>query len=275
MAVNLATKYSSKVDEKFHKITQTDAAVNKDYDWNGVEAINVYGVSTATMNNYSKTGTTRYGTAAELDNTIQTMTLSRDRSFTFTIDRGNKDDSMMVMDAGKALARQIREVIVPEVDIYRLGVMSAAAIAAGGTATAATTASNAYAQVLAARKYMTNNLIPDNGRMLYANTDLANFLLLDQAFIKATETAQKFLIDGEIGKIAGMRVIEIPDSYLPANTSFIACHKSATVAAQKLIDYKTHVNPPGVNGNLVEGRLRYDAFVLDNKNKGLYVHKIA
>jgi hypothetical protein len=30
-----------------------------------------------------------------------------------------------------------------------------------------------------------------------------------------------------------------------------------------------------INGWLVEGRLRYDAFVLNNKANAIYVHKIA
>jgi hypothetical protein len=48
-------------------------------------------------------------------------------------------------------------------------------------------------------------------------------------------------------------------------------HPSATVAADKLEDYKIHDNPPGINGKLVEGRTIFDAFVLTNKNKALYV----
>lgn len=34
--------------------------------------------------------------------------------------------------------------------------------------------------------------------------------------------------------------------------------------------YKTHDNPPGINGALVEGRICYDAFVLENKAKAIY-----
>ncbi|WP_238473762.1 hypothetical protein [Paenisporosarcina cavernae] len=70
-----------------------------------------------------------------------------------------------------------------------------------------------------------------------------------------------------------MKVIKVPSSYMPANTPFLICHPVATVGAQKLEDYKIHDNPPGVNGKLVEGRNRYDAFVLENKKNALYVHK--
>lgn len=47
-------------------------------------------------------------------------------------------------------------------------------------------------------------------------------------------------------------------------------HPCATVAPVKLEDYTIHENPPGISGSLVEGRICYDAFVLDNKVKAIY-----
>ena len=90
--------------------------VNGEFDWIGVSTVNVYSIPTSAMNDYSLSGTNRYGTPEELGNETQEMTLKQDRSFTFTIDRKNYDDTMMVMEAGKALRRQIDEVVIPEVD---------------------------------------------------------------------------------------------------------------------------------------------------------------
>jgi hypothetical protein len=49
----------------------------------------------------------------------------------------------------------------------------------------------------------------------------------------------------------------------------------ATCAPVKLAEYKVHDNPPGINGYLVEGRVYYDAFVLDNKAGAIYKHLTA
>jgi N4-gp56 family major capsid protein len=273
MAVNLASKYEKKVDERFKLKSLTESAVNREYDWNGVNSINVYSIPTVAMNDYTKSGLSRYGTAAELDNTVQTMTLTRDRSFTFTIDRANHQDTQMVMQAGKALARQVDEVIVPEVDIYRLSTMSAAAVANGHTETAAVTSDNAYSSILSGTEVLDEAKVPQGGRLLYVTPAFYNLIKLSPDFIKSTEIAQKMLVNGQVGEIDGMKVIKVPSTYLPANTPFLICHPVATVAAQKLEDYKTHDNPPGINGWLVEGRKRYDAFVLENKKAALYVHK--
>lgn len=275
MAVNLASKYSSKVDERFKLKSLTESAINREYDWTGVKTLSVYSIPTVAMTNYSRTGLARYGTANELDNAKQDMTVTRDRSFTFTIDRGNYQETQMVMQAGKALARQVDEVIVPEVDTYRLAIMAAAATLAGGVATSAVTEADAYKKFLAAGEYMSDNKVPEGGRVAFVTPAFYSLIKLDDSFVKASEMGQKMLVTGQVGEIDNVKIIKVPSSYFPANTSFIVAHPAATVAAEKLEDYKTHDNPPGINGWLVEGRTIYDAFVLDNKNKALYIHKTA
>lgn len=275
MAVNLASKYSTKVDERFKLKSLTEAGINREYDWAGVNAINVYSIPTVAMNDYSRSGLARYGTAAELQDTVQTMTITKDRSFTFTIDRGNKIEQQGVKEAGKALARQVDEVIVPEIDVYRLTTMATAAVAAGGTATAAVTSANAYSVFLDAGEYMSDYKVPLTGRIAFITPAFHSFIKLDPSFNRASDINQKMLVTGQVGEVDGVKLIVAPSSYFPANTSFIMAHPSATVAASKLEDYKTHDNPPGINGWLVEGRVIYDAFVLTNKNRALYTHKIA
>lgn len=281
MAVNLASKYEKKVDERFKLKSLTESGVNRDYDWLGVNTINVYSIPTVAMNNYTASGTSRYGTAAELDNTVQTMTLTRDRSFTFTIDKKNQQDTQGVMAAGKALARQIDEVIVPEIDTYRLSTMASAAIAAGGwnnlaaATTSPITADNAYSEFLTATAYFGDNKVPLNSLVAWVTPNFYKFIKLDNSFILASELGQKMRINGQVGEVDGVKIVMVPSSYLPASTDFVMAHPSATVGAQKLEDYKIHDNPPGINGNLVEGRKRYDAFVLENKKKAIYTRKNA
>ncbi|MEK5175085.1 N4-gp56 family major capsid protein [Heyndrickxia sp. FSL W8-0496] len=273
MAVNLASKYEKKVDERFKLKSLTESAVNRDYDWTGVDTIKVYSIPTVGMNDYVKTGKDRYGTASELDNTVQTMTLTRDRSFTFTIDKANNQDTQGTMQAGKALARQIDEVIVPEIDIYRIATITAAAVANGMTTSGTVDQNNAYEAVLTGSEKLDDKKVPQGGRLLFVTPGFLNLIKMSPDFIKSTEIAQKMLINGQVGELDGMKVIKVPTSYFPANTPFFIAHPVATVAAQKLEDYKTHDNPPGINGWLVEGRKRYDAFVLENKKDALYVHQ--
>lgn len=276
MAVNLAQKYSSKVDERFRLKELTGVGVNREYEWAGVDTIHVYSIPTAPMNDYQRSGLSRYGTPGELQDTIQTMQITKDRSFTFTIDKGNKlQQPRGVKEAGKALARQIDEVIVPEIDTYRLAVMASAAVAAGGTETDAIDETNAYKALLRAGEYMSDHKVPIQSRIAFVTPSFYSFIKLDNSFIKASELGQRMLVNGQVGEVDGVKIILVPSSYFPANTAFIMCHPVATVAAEQLTDYKIHDNPPGINGWLVEGRVIYDAFVLENKKRALFTHKVA
>ena len=269
MAINYAVKYSSKVDEKFALESKTNVAVNNDFDWVGVSTVNVYTIPTVELGDYTATGTNRYGTPAELQDTKQEMTLSQDKAFTFTIDRSNYDDTMMTKEAGKALAREVREVVIPTVDKYRIAKLFADA-GTKGTATAPSK-SNAYELFLKGTETLGDNAVPETGRIAYVSYNYYNLLKQDSSFVKASDAGQAIAINGVVGYVDGVAIIPLPASYFPENGYLALTHPIAMVSPIKLADYKIHDNPPGINGWLVEGRIRYDAFVLANKAKAIYV----
>lgn len=275
MAINLAEKYDKKVVERFKLKSLTEAFINRDYDWTGVKTVKVYTIPTVPLNDYQKTGVSRYGTPTELEDTIQEMSVGEDKSFTFTIDKGNNQDQMNVKGAGKALAREIDEVIVPTKDIHRLDVMVKAAVKNGGTNTTPTkiTKTNAYEMFLDGQEYLDNKKVPLAGRVAGVSASMYKYLKLDPSFVKNSDLGQKITINGQVGEVDGVKIVKLPNSYLPTGCAFIIAHPSVTVSPDKLSDYKIHDNPPGINGNLVEGRVRYDAFVLDTKKDGIYAHQ--
>ena len=269
MAINYASKYAAKIDERFSREALSAAAINNDYDFVGTKTVNVYSVPTATMNNYQRTGSNRYGTPAELENSVQEMTVSKDRSFTFTIDRGNFNDTQMANNAGEALSRQIREVVIPEIDKYRFGVICSNA---GKTVEKVLSNQNAYDAFLDATTEMIENNVLLSECVAFVSSKFYKYIKEDNAFIKNGDLSQKMLIKGQVGEVDGVAIVVVPTAYLPENVAFVLTHKSATVAPVKLSEYKIHDNPPGINGWLIEGRVYYDAFVLDNKAAAIYVH---
>lgn len=73
MAINLATKYASEVDEVIVKGSLTGEGVNNSYDFVGAQSVKVYTMGTAPLNDYNATGANRYGVPTELDDTVQEM----------------------------------------------------------------------------------------------------------------------------------------------------------------------------------------------------------
>lgn len=271
MTQNLAQKYSAKVDERFKLGSLTAGLTNNDYEWEGVNSINVYSIATAPLNNYSLSGTSRYGTPSELDDTVQNLAISQDKSFTFVIDKKFEQDQMGAKAVGAALAREIDEVVTPYVDKYVIGTWEAAADI-NYSYGVSITKSNAYENVLKGIGALGNSKVPAAGRFLICGYKFFKNLRLDAAFLSANEIAQDMKLNGQVGTVEGMPVIVAPDNYFAANTNFIIAHTSAVVAPIKLIDYITHVNPVGINGTVVEGRIRHDAHALKNKVAGIYLN---
>jgi len=274
LGLNYAEKYSALVDERFTQGPLTAGMVNNAYDWLGVATVAVYSIPTAAMNNYTMSGMSRYGVPAELQNDVQELTVSQDRSFTFTIDRRNHDDSMMVMEAGTALRRQIEEVILPEIDTYRIAALASGAKAAHVHETTAT-AANAYALFLTGQEDLDNAKVPQGGRFAICTPKFLNFLKLSDNFIKKGDMAQQIAINGVIGEIDGVYIVKAPTSYFPTKVNCIITNSLVMPSPIKLQDYKIHQDPPGVNGWLVEGRVRYDAFILNEKADAIAVIKDA
>lgn len=278
MAINLASKFSKKVDEAFTRDSIAPLVTNSEYSFEGVETVKIYSIPVVDMNDYNREGNQRYGTPNELENKVQTCQVKKDRSWTFTIDKGNKTQSEMVMDAGKAAARQMKMRVIPEYDAHVFDQIAAAA--SGYTdenrvahfATAKLTKTTAYEAFLAAQEVLGNCNVPDEGRVCLCSYNFAGLLKQDAAFMRDCDTAQNMLVKGHIGEVDGTKIVRVPSSRLPKNCNFILTHPIATVAPKQLNEYKIHTDAPGISGWLVEGRILYDAFVLDQKRDAVFYH---
>jgi hypothetical protein len=277
MAINLATKFSPLVDEKFTAESKTSLVTNKDYDFIGAHSIKIYSVGTAPMNDYGRNTTigtaeaqvlSRYGTISDLSNTVQEVSMEKDRSFTFVIDKMDEDETLGALNAGSALARQLREVVIPEVDKYTYGKMSAGA---GKTATETITETNAYDSITAGTEYFDENMVPVDGRVITCTPAFYTLLKKDTKAVLETETGQDMRIKGVVSNMDGVTIQKVPASFLPEKTNFILSHKVATTQAIKLAEYKVNNDPQGISGSLVEGRIYYTAFVRNNKKTAIYV----
>lgn len=284
MSVALAIKYSPKVDELFKAESKLGLLTNTDYDWTGAHTVKVYKMSTVSMNDYDRNryepgvgetepaNLSRYGMLYDLNATTEELLLSKDRSFIFNVDKMDTDETAGALEAESALARQLREVVIPEVDTYVYGKMAAGA---GGEPeeAEALTKTNVYTAILAGSEYLDDKEIPDTERVLVVSP--ATYTLLKQAAIfDNTEVGAEQKATGVIAYLDGMAVVKVPAARLPENFAFMIAHPSATVAPVKLEDFGVHSDTVLSSGDIVTGRVVYDAFVLDNKKHGIYYYEL-
>lgn len=276
MAINLAEKYSEKLAQAYVKESILTGKVNTDYNWTGVQSINVLTATTQALNNYNRTASgNRYGTPAEVQDTKQTLTLTQDKSFAMIIDRGNLEDQMMAKKAGEVVKAQIGEQVTPFFDAYALqtwGANAGQTSAQSGTAVTASTVLDMF--IDAHSKFFNFNFNKD----LYAYVSSTTYakLLRNPEFISVDKLGEKVLSNGVVGKCMNILVVEVPDSYMTSGSGqsavtyqAIFTHKKSVLAPTKISELKIHTDAPGISGTLIEGRYYGDAFVLNALNKGV------
>ncbi len=277
MSIELVTKFQPYVDELFKNESKRNSLTNQDFDWTGAHTIKIYKVSTSQMNDYDRSGTgenwSRYGAIEALSATTQEMKLTRDRSFTFAIDKLDDDETARQLQAATALARQLREVVVPEIDSYTYAAMTANA--GHKPAAVALDPDNIYGEILKGSDALDNAEVPETNRVLLVTP--ATYALMQKSpdITLDSDIGQEQRLRGVIGILDGATVVKVPAIRLPKNFGFMLAHPSATVCPLKLEDYSIHENPPGISGSLVEGRVCYDTFVLDNKKTAIYYQAVA
>lgn len=277
-SINLVTKFLPYVDEMFTTESKKTLVTNADFDWIGAHAVKVYKISTAELNDYDRNGAnaannwSRYGAVKDLDATTEELVLSKDRSFTFVIDKLDQDETGNALSSATALAREVRQVVIPEVDTYTYNVMCTGAGVKPEPITL--TKDNIYTEIIKAGNSLDNAEVPESERVLVVTPD--THLLMKQCndITMETDIGNDMRLKGVIANLDGAVVVKVPSARMPKNFGFMLCHKVATVAPTKLEDYKVHQDPPGINGTLVEGRICYDAFVLENKAKAIYYQAV-
>ena len=225
-----------------------------------------------TMTDGTGTNASRFGAVQGLDATTEEFALKKDRAFTFAIDKLDEDETQQQLAAASALARQTREVVIPEIDTYTYNVMCEGA---GDKPEAVTlTSENIYTEILKGTSALDNAEVPETDRTLIVTPNTYVLMKKCKDIIMETDISNEMRVKGVIGMLDGCNVIKIPANRLPEDFGFIICHPFATVAPTKLEDYRIHLDPPGISGSLVEGRICYDAFILDNKKNAIYYQSV-
>ena len=268
MAVNLALKYASQLDQIWTHASYTDNWINKKYNFDGVDTVKVYTVTSVAPGDYSRTSTgDRFGGNAELQDTIATYQLTKDKSFKIAIDHGNFEQQMRAKKAGEVMRIQMNEQIIPMIDKDRLATAAAGATAVSQAVTATT---DAYQDTLKLNEYLDEDKAPLEGRVLWVTP--AEYNLIKTAIttnILASGYNDKLVGKGFVGELDGVPVVKVPTSYFPAGVKAILCHRDALLGVRQVTETRIVTDSEFVSGSILLGRFIFGSFILDAKKKGV------
>ncbi len=270
MAINLHEVYAKEIQTKFTRESLLNGRLSNLYTFSGVKTVNVTTPLTVPMVDYTRSGANRYGDPVEMQDVVQEMTLTQDKSFALTIDKGNNLDQNGVKAAGKMLSLQLEEQAIPVMDTYCFDQLAHKAGKIVGSETAISK-SNICSRITAGTTFLDDAEVPVEDRTLFLTGTTYALLRMSDEFQKCDALLHTAIAKGQVGTYDGMAVVKVPESRFPANVNFIIVHKSAACAPVKLNDTKLHEDPPGISGSLLEGRQYYDLFVFGAKANGVYV----
>ena len=282
--IHLTDKWEKKIYERYHAGSYTDGWAGAEYSFDGVKSIKLLAINTVPIGDYKRNAfnpdaagtpynwqgmsTSRYGTPWDITDRETVLTMGEDKSFTYVIDKGEGKQQYNVKSANQSLDREIREVITPYMDKYRLDKW---AREAGGTFqfAQALTKSNVAEFFIELNNYQNDRYLPEEGRVFFAPPSVTKILKLCDEFDGLNCKAER-ITRGHVGTFDGIEIVELPTVYVQkmcAHTGFVGAliNKSALLAPMKMKEYKIHTDPPGYSGDLVEGRWMHDAFIVPKK----------
>lgn len=271
MSETFNIKFTRDMEKSYIETSLVAPHLTTEYSFTGAKTVKVSAPVTVPMNDYVRSGSNRYGTPAELKDAVQEMTLTQDKSFALTIDKGNSQDKNDTEDfAKKMLSLQLAERAIPEFDRYALNKLSHKAGTIVGSSEALTKA-NVVDRISDGTVFLDDAEIAQNSRTLFVNAAVYKLLRLSDEFTNVDRIANMSLTKGVVGRFDNMTVVKVPKGRWPENVNFIIVQKGAATAPATIHDAKVHKDPPGISGNLLEGRNYYDCFVIGSRAKGVYV----
>ena len=283
-SINLTTKASPKVLERFKLKSVTEGLFSHEYSWDGVATVRIPSIDVVPLYDYNAErvdGGSRFGNLINVGDTVQELTVKDNKSFIGVIDETYNTQQMQIKRAGQILRRQTDEVMIPYVDKYRLNKLASYAKSThGNIATETLTKANAIETIMTANAAMSEKLVSDSGRVLYMSYGTAiKVKLADQVVGTATygsgvgkgSLGEKAIVNGVMGKIDKCQIKLVPAGYLPNNVQFMIVKSGQAFAPTQIKSYKIHDGQHVLDGKIVTGHLLHDCFVPEDREKCIFV----
>ena len=295
--VNLVTKFLPVMDEVYKResVTSILDMANENVQFIGANAVKVFKFASNGLGTYSRANGFVSG---DLQATWETLTLSQDRGRSFQLDVMDNDETLG-MALGGLTSQFIRTQVAPEIDAYRFAKYASASNILAATPANLANVSDIVAAIDAADTAMSNEEVPHEGRILFVSE--ACYAALKEKVTRFIENGENN-INREVEVFDGMRVIRVPAGrfntaitlydgstsgqtaggyIVPASTSypinFMIIHRDAVVQIVKHVVPRLFSPQQNLDADAwkYDYRIYHDCWVLDNKVKGIYLHKAA
>ena len=224
------------------------------------------------------------------NNQWQAVELQMDREWDTLVDPMDMTETNDVANLANITRAFVEFQKIPEMDAFLASKLASFASAFGGTSTQSLTSSTILTEWDNAIAYMTNQRVNRDRCVSYMTP--ATYKLLKQAtglsrFIEVTNGIQP--VDRNVARLDGITIVEVPDDMMKTAYTFTEGWAVNTESAQQInfmivdpmavaapIKYETAMmSPPTAQSKgkyLYYERYYYGAFILDQRQAGVYAH---
>ena len=285
----LAQKYIPRLDEIYKRESLSAVLDSSNVDWVGVDTVKIYKYSPIAMGDYSRDGGYVMGNAT---GTWETLQVTKDRGRATQVDFLDNEESMS-MALAATLSETERVSVIPEIDAYTFAKIAGTSniLSANADITVGTT--DVPALIATAEAAMDDNEVPYEGRILFVSPTCYQAL---KAKITRRIINSEDNINTNVEYFDDMRIIRVPSARFntaitlaqPTTAAgaggytatgyainFMIVHPSAVLKVMKHRNVRVFAPEQNIEADAyrVNFRFAYDAWVLDNKVKGIYVHR--
>lgn len=293
-SIALVTKFVPILDAVYKKASVTSRldTANSRVEFIGANTIKLFKIALDGLGTYSRNNGFVNG---DITAAWETLTLEQDRGRSFMLDVMDNDETLG-MTLGAMLSEFVRVYVAPEIDAYRFAKYAGTTGILAATPANISSSSDVISFIDQADADMANAEVPADGRILFVSEDVYKRL---KGQITRYIRNDEGNINREIEMFDNMEVVRVPaDRFNTAITlkdgstsgqeaggytvggypiNFMIVHPSAVAQVVK------HVAPrlfsPQENQKAdawkYDYRVYHDCFVLDNKVKGIYLHRAA
>lgn len=285
-SISLAQKFLPVIDDTYKAASATavmDTASQADFS--GANEVKVLKVSTTGLGDYSRTNGYPKGDVTAV---WESLKLTEERGKEFSVDRMD-DEETLGMAFGAVTGQFMRDWVCPELDAYRFAKYASNEDVLTTTA-ADLTKDTIVAAIDEAVRAMDEKEVPEEGRILFVNSELKP--KMNEAF--ARTWSNDSAISSLLYHYNNMPIVYVPKSrfyteitlndgssswgYTKGDSAksinFMVIQPSAVLQVKKFCMPK--IFTPDENQEIdmwkFQFRLYHDAFVYENKTDGIYVH---
>lgn len=286
--ITLAQNYLPMLDEVYKRESLTYDLDVTNADWVGADTVRLMNLQTVGMAQYDRNAGYVPGDA---NASWETYKVEQDRGRSYQIDYLDNEESLSVI-VGNLLGEVERIQVAPEVDAYTFAKLAGTSGIDGTTGTLS--GSTTLAAINAAEVAMDDNEVPYEGRILYVNPTVYGYLKgeIERRIINSENN-----VNTNVEYFDDMRIVRVPSARFntaitlnaPTASSgaggytasgnainFMIVHPSAVMKVMKHTRLSLFSPEQNIEADAYRLNMRYafDAFVKDNKKKGIYLHAV-